>query len=292
MSTGIFVRSLLALAAGAALSPLTAGQADGFAHATFKQAVQQHAAGVKADFTDCVKALRADLDELVAGLKDGTIPPPDLPDELTSAFAQAFESGRVTIMNHVAEVDAVGTFLHAEQVDADPDAVAPPALVIGADSVVDDFHDKLQSALTSLDKSFAKELRRALLKIRKLLPATTIVTGQLLPLPMLQLADPGLDSEVPESSFFPRAPLFFAGYGDEDERHFAALGMCTGGQNIDVNVYDADGDHLQALDTTPLFSGQLYKVAAPVPEGAHEPHGNLRIEMHANGNGWTAGIGY
>ena len=292
MSTGVFVRSLLALAAGAALCPFAAAQEAGFALATFKQAVQQNAAGVKADFADDVQALRADLDELVAGLKDGTIPPPDLPDALATAFAQAFESARVTVMKRVAQVDAVGTFLHAEQVDADPDAIAPPALIIGADSVVDDFHDKLQLALTSLDKSFAKELRRALLKIRKLLPATTVVTGQLFPLPMLQLADPGLDEEAVESTFFPRAPLFLAGYGDEDERQFAALGMCTSGQNIDVTVYDADGEYLQSLDTTPLHSGQLYKVAAPVPEGADEPHGNLRIEMFSNTNGWTAGIGY
>jgi hypothetical protein len=164
--------------------------------------------------------------------------------------------------------------------------------VIGAGGVLDDFHRKLQSALTSLGKSFDRELQRALQKARKILPGSTIVTGQLFPLPLMQLADPGLDENAIESSFFPLAPLFLTGYGDENERHFAVLGMSTGGQTVSMNVYDADGKLLGIQATTPLFSGQIYRGAGPVPEGAQTPHGNLRIEMADEGSGWTAGIGY
>lgn len=290
MTTSLSVR--FTLAACAALGPAAAAQTESSTQAVFKQAAQQHAAGLKSDFADCAVALRADLALLVADLQEGAIQPPELPAGLADAMAQAFETARLSILDHVGQLDAVGSFLDAELVAADPDAGAPPGLVIGAGGALDDFHRKAQAALTSLDKAFAKELRRALLKARKLLPEGAVVTGHVFPLPLLQLADPGLDENAVETTFFPRVPLFLGGYGDQNERHFAVLGLSTGGQDIDLNVYDADGLLIGTLDSTPLFFGQIYRSAGPVPEGAQEPHGNLRVEMHAAGSGWTAGLGY
>jgi hypothetical protein len=287
-----FSRSLLSLAACAALVPVATGQTAASTEATFKQAAQQHAAGLKADFAKCTLDLRSSLDDLIAKLKDGSTQPPELPDGLADAFAQAYTTATQALFTHVVALDDVGTFLDVELVGANPDAGAPAGLVIGAGGVLDDFHRKLQSALTNLDKSFDRELRRALQKARKILPDSTIVTGQVFPLTLMQLADPGLDENASESSFYPLAPLFLSGYGDENERHIAVLGMSTGGQSVSMNVYDGDGKFLETLGTTPLSFGAIYGGAGPVPAGAQEPHGNLRIEMADNSSGWTAGIGY
>jgi hypothetical protein len=290
-----FAHTLLSLVACAALGSVATGQTEASTQAIFKHAAQQHAAGLKADLAQCSADLRSGLGDVVASLQDGSMEPDELPEGLATEFGEAFEAARGAVLGHAVDLDAVGSFLNAELFAADPDVGTPRGLVIGAGGALDDYHRKVQSALTILDRSFARELRRALQKVRKILPDSTVVTGHVFPLPLVQLADPGLIEDASESSFFPCSPLFLAGYGDENERNFAVLGMSTGGNDIDMNIYDADGDHLGTLDTTPLHGGQIYLGSSPVPAGdpgAQEPHGNLRIEMFANGVGWTAGIGY
>jgi len=260
--------------------------------ATFKNAAQAKAGEFAAALNPIRDQLRTDLDQLLEDLEAGTLLPSDLPGAYAEQLVTAFDSLENACFAIVQDLDDVGTFLNAELAAVDPDVGTPKGLLIGGEGTLDQFHAKMQASLDKAHKLFAAELRRSLKAVRKALPGTAILTAVVYPLPLLQLADPGLDEDAVESTFEPRVPLFLSAYGDESSQTLAGLSLSTAGNPMSMNVYDADGELLASLPADPLGGGSIY-LAETAVEGDDLPkHGNLRVEMFANSGGWTLGIGY
>jgi hypothetical protein len=243
------------------------------AEAAFQQAANQATAALKADFATVVTELHASLQA-----------------ELADAYSTAFAAATSAMFVRVGALDAAASALNADLSVADPSLGVPPGMAVGNGGAVDTYHRKLRAALAKLDKAFARELDKTLKKARKLLPEPARLTAVVFPLPQVRFADTGVDGTPSQSSFRPRAPLLLAGYADDIDLKAAGLSLADPDDELGMTLYDADGVFLVSVPATQ--TGSMHLATTDVPRGSQLPHGNLQVEMHADGSGWTACIGY
>jgi len=266
--------------------------------ATFRNASRTLGSAFRSDLKPVAAQLKAGLADTVSGLAAGELSADGLPEALYQAFATAYEDALDAYAADLSELERVGSFLLADLAAADPDASVPDDLLRGGGGELDSHHARLQRDLDAFNAALDRELGRALKKLRQLLPDEGRLTADLFPLRPVQGGEPGLLEDAPQTGFTCRQPLLLAGYGDGSLQRIAVLG--SAGEAQKVNVYNADGALvLLELATTPPVPHGLYGAVIDVPvdsqlsrEQIMQPHGNLRIEMHANGSGWTYAIGY